>query len=80
MLFLDAPDYPPLLALLDDAPPVIAVLGDPAALSARAVAIVGGRNASANGQRFAELLASELAARRAGGRLRHGARHRCGRP
>jgi DNA processing protein len=61
MLFLDAPGYPPLLATLEDAPPVIAVLGDPAVLSARSVAIVGGRNASANGQRFAELLASELA-------------------
>ncbi len=61
MLFLDAPGYPPLLATLEDAPAVIAVLGNPEALSARSVAIVGGRNASANGQRLAELLASELA-------------------
>ena len=61
MIFADQPDYPPLLALLDDAPPVIAVLGDPASLSQRAVALVGGRNASANGQRMAEDLAAELA-------------------
>jgi DNA processing protein len=60
-LFLGDDDYPPLLALLDDAPPVLAVLGDPALLSRRAVALVGGRNASANGQRVAELLAADLA-------------------
>ena len=61
MLVLDEPDYPPLLALIEDAPPVIAVLGSLDALSARCVAIVGGRNASANGQRVAEGLARELA-------------------
>jgi DNA processing protein len=61
LIFLGAPDYPPLLAMLDDAPPCLAVAGDPTALSARAVAIVGGRNASANGQRMAEALATELA-------------------
>ena len=55
-------DYPPLLALLDDAPPVIAMLGDAAILSERAVALVGSRNASTNGQRMAEALAGELAA------------------
>jgi len=61
LMFLDDPDYPPLLAMLDDAPPCLAVAGDPAALSAKAVAIVGGRNASANGQRVAEALATDLA-------------------
>jgi DNA processing protein len=61
LVFLGAPDYPPLLAMLDDAPPCLAVAGDAAVLSARAVAIVGGRNASANGQRMAEALATELA-------------------
>jgi DNA processing protein len=61
LLILDGPDYPALLALLDDAPPVLSLLGDPAALAERAVALVGGRNASANGQRMAERLASELA-------------------
>lgn len=61
LLVLDGPDYPPLLALLDDAPPVLALLGDPAALLPPAIAFVGGRNASANGQRVAELLAEEAA-------------------
>jgi DNA processing protein len=61
MLVLGGPDYPPLLALLDSAPPAMAVLGDVAALSARAVAMVGARNASANGQRVAEILAADLA-------------------
>jgi DNA processing protein len=61
LVFAGQPDYPPLLALLDDAPAVLSVLGDPAHLSANAVALVGGRNASANGQRMAEELAAELA-------------------
>ena len=62
LLVLGAADYPPLLRLLDDAPPVLAVLGDPAVLSLRAVALVGGRNASANGRRIAEDLGASLAA------------------
>jgi DNA processing protein len=61
MLFFDAPDYPPLLALLDDAPAVLAVLGQPEALTGNAVALVGGRNASVNGLRIAAELAEELA-------------------
>jgi len=61
MLVLDGPDYPPLLALLDAAPPVLSVLGDVGALAGKAVALVGARNASANGQRMAELLAADLA-------------------
>jgi DNA processing protein len=62
VLILDQPEYPPLLALLDDAPPILLVLGDPAVLFGRAVALVGGRNASVNGLRIAESLAAELAA------------------
>lgn len=61
LLFLDDENYPPLLALLEDAPPVLAVLGDPAACGPNAVALVGSRNASANGQRLAETLAQGLA-------------------
>src|SRR5580658_816349 len=61
LLLLGDPDYPPLLAGLDDAPPVLAVLGDVTMLAARAVALVGGRNASVNGRRIAEDLAAELA-------------------
>jgi DNA processing protein len=65
LVFLGDADYPPLLALLDDAPPCLIVLGDIALAQggeqARCVAAVGGRNASANGQRMAETLAAELA-------------------
>ena len=61
-VFIGTPAYPPLLALLDDAPPVIAVEGNLACLQSRAVALVGARNASANGQLMAETLARELAA------------------
>jgi DNA processing protein len=62
LLFLDDPAYPKLLAELADAPPVLAVLGEPACLSAPCVAVVGSRNASANGQRIAAAMAEELAA------------------
>ena len=61
MLVLGEDDYPQLLAMLEDAPPVISILGDPALLRNRAVGLVGARNASANGQRMAEALAAELA-------------------
>ena len=61
MIFWGDATYPPLLAMLDDAPPCLAVAGDVGLLRARAVAIVGGRNASANGQRMAESLAAALA-------------------
>ena len=61
-LHLNDPDYPSLLALLEDAPPVLAVLGDPRVFNKQSVALVGARNASANGQRMAENLAAGLAA------------------
>jgi DNA processing protein len=61
MRVLDEPDYPEMLTLLEDAPPVISILGDPAVFAARAVGLVGARNASANGQRMAEMLAADLA-------------------
>ena len=62
MVFLDGPGYPPALAAFDTAPPVLSVLGDAGLLLDRAVALVGARNASINGQRMAELLAADLAA------------------
>jgi DNA processing protein len=61
LLFVDGPDYPPLLATATDAPPVLAVRGSLAALQARPIAVVGSRNASANGQRLAERIADGLA-------------------
>ncbi len=63
LLFQGDPLYPQPLAWLPDAPPLIAVLGDPAALTDRAVGIVGARNASAPGQRMAEALGADLASR-----------------
>lgn len=56
------PGYPPLLASIGDAPIVLSIMGDAARLAGPCVAIVGARNASASGQRFAEDLAAGLAA------------------
>lgn len=58
----DEDAYPPLLAQVEDAPPVISVLGHPHLLKKRTIAIVGARNASLNGQNFARTLAGELGA------------------
>jgi DNA processing protein len=54
------PDYPATLAAVEDAPPVLTVLGNPALLQAPMVAVVGARNASANGRRIANELAAGL--------------------
>src|ERR1700735_238754 len=53
-------EYPALLAALDDAPPVVTLLGRADLVTRRAIAIVGARNASAAGQRFARELALDL--------------------
>lgn len=54
------PAYPERLAAIADPPPVLFLRGDPAILSRPTVAIVGARNASANGRRFAEDIAGQL--------------------
>ena len=59
---LGEPDYPPLLQMIDDAPPLLAVRGKSAVLARPLVAIVGSRNASAAGVKFAERLARDLGA------------------
>ena len=64
MVFIGGEDYPPMMALLPDPPPVLSILGDVTALHGRAVGVVGARNASANGCRMAEALAADLAAQR----------------
>jgi DNA processing protein len=61
LVVLGQADYPPFLADMPDAPPALAVLGDVALLSSRAVGIVGARNASANGMRVAQNLAADVA-------------------
>jgi len=55
------PDYPALLRHVDGAPPLICLKGRADLLARECVAIVGSRNASANGKRLARLFASELA-------------------
>jgi DNA processing protein len=54
------PHYPAALAAIEDAPPLIAVLGQPHLLERRAIAVVGARNASGNGRRFARDIALQL--------------------
>ena len=61
-LALGEPAYPAPLAVLADAPPLIALLGHSRLLEMDMVAIVGARNASANGIRFARQLAADLGA------------------
>ena len=60
LIALGEPTYPHRLAMIDDAPPLLAVRGNLAALALPTVAIVGARNASAAGVRFAERLARDL--------------------
>jgi DNA processing protein len=55
-------DYPQRLQMIDDAPPLVAVRGNATALARPMIAIVGARNASAAGVRFAERLARGLGA------------------
>ncbi|MGO8914978.1 MAG: DNA-processing protein DprA [Stellaceae bacterium] len=57
------PDYPALLGAVEDAPPLLSLRGDASLLRRPAVAVVGARNASANGRRFARDLALQLGAR-----------------
>lgn len=56
------PAYPETLAAISDPPPILFVRGDAAILTRPSVAIVGARNASANGRRFAEDIADQLGA------------------
>ena len=54
------PNFPFGLAALDAPPPVIAVLGNKEMPSREMIAVVGARNASALGRKFASELASDL--------------------
>ena len=56
------PEMPPRLRAIPDPPAVLFLRGDPAALSAPQVAIVGSRRATPAGARIARRLAGELAA------------------
>jgi len=57
------PDYPGLLAAVEDAPPLLSLRGNAALLRRPAVTVVGARNASANGRRFARDMALQLGGR-----------------
>ena len=60
LLLLGDAGYPRLLAAIEDPPPVLTVQGHANLLTRPAIAIVGARNASLNGRRFAEQLARDL--------------------
>lgn len=62
LLVFGDPLYPDFLASLPDAPPVMTTIGDSTLLARPMVAIVGARDASVAGQRFAEQLAQALGA------------------
>jgi DNA processing protein len=54
------PDYPALLREIEDAPPLLSLRGRAELLRRPTIAIVGARNASANGKRIARDIAAEL--------------------
>jgi DNA processing protein len=62
LIAIGEPDYPPWLAHIDSAPPLVALRGDAAALRRPTVAIVGSRNASIGGVKFAKQIARDLGA------------------
>jgi DNA processing protein len=60
LVALGEPDYPARLRMIDDAPPLLAVHGNAEALTRPMIAIVGSRNASGAGAKFAGRLAQDL--------------------
>ncbi len=62
MIAMVEPAYPEPLAAIADPPPVLAVRGRVDLLATDCIAVVGARNASANGLHFAERLAADLGA------------------
>ncbi|WP_454287389.1 DNA-processing protein DprA [Rhizobium arsenicireducens] len=59
-LGIGEPDYPSALRQIDGAPPLLAVKGDLSAASLPAVGVVGSRNASISGAKFAALMARDI--------------------
>jgi DNA processing protein len=62
LVALGESDYPPRLQMIDDPPPLLAVQGRIECLARPLVAIVGSRNASAAGMKFAARIARERGA------------------
>ncbi|MAE95718.1 MAG: DNA-protecting protein DprA [Deltaproteobacteria bacterium] len=61
LLPITSPLYPARLRRLSDAPPLLAVRGQPSVLAARGVAIVGARAATVSGRQLARDLGHDLA-------------------
>ena len=53
-------NYPVALAAIEDAPPVISIIGDISLLNRPTIGVVGARNASLNARKFAGALARDL--------------------
>ncbi len=62
LIALREPAYPAPLAAIADPPPLLALRGDAGLLARESIAVVGARNASANGRYLAERLAAALGA------------------
>ena len=60
LIALGEPDYPPALAAVPDPPPLIQTMGNADLTLGDCLGIVGARNASAAGRRFARDMAAEL--------------------
>ncbi|HVV94058.1 MAG TPA: DNA-processing protein DprA [Hyphomicrobiales bacterium] len=60
LVALGEPDYPPMLARADGAPPLLAMIGRSELIPRPMIALVGARDASAAGRSFAGRLAREL--------------------
>jgi len=53
-------EYPALLTTMDDAPPILSILGNSNLLTKQSLAIVGARNASTNAKRMAQQFSEKL--------------------
>jgi DNA processing protein len=60
LVALGEPDYPARLRMIDDAPPLLGVRGKAGVLATDMIGVVGSRNASAAGVKFAERIAHDL--------------------
>jgi DNA processing protein len=60
MVILGDEAYPEWLSTIEDAPPVLSIMGDASLLSKSNIGIVGARNASANAKRYTMNLARDL--------------------
>jgi len=60
LIALGEPDYPARLRMIDDAPPLLGARGKLPVLATHMIGVVGSRNASAAGAKFAERIAHDL--------------------